>query len=91
MKKKKIAIAIIVLILLILFVPIPWGTLKEGGTRDYCALTYRIVVWNRLTEQINEDGSTGEMQKYQKTSVFWFPDNFKSIDELWEIETENNR
>lgn len=81
MKKKIILIASVILILLILFLPIPRGTYKDGGTKDYCALTYRIVVWNRL---ISPFGT------YHKTSVFWFPDNFKSIDELWEIERNDN-
>ena len=88
MKKKIIIIAIIITILLILFLPIPHGTYKDGGTKEYRALTYRIVVWNRFVDQINEDGSVGEVTKYSKTSVFWLPDNFKSIDELWEIETK---
>ena len=87
MKKRIITIVAIVLILLILFLPIPRGTYKDGGTRDYRALTYRIVVWNRLTQEINEDGSVEQNDVYHKMSVFWFPYNFKSIDELWEIET----
>ncbi len=44
-----------VLILLILFLPIPRGTYKDGGTKDYCALTYRIIVWNRLTDDSGRD------------------------------------
>ena len=91
MKKRIITIASIILILLVLFLPIPRGTYKDGGTKDYSALTYRLVVWNRLTDQIGENGSEGEIQRYHKTSVFWFPDNFKSIDELWKIEIERNR
>ncbi len=91
MKKKRIIIIAIILILLILFLPIPHGTYKDGGTRDYSALTYRIVVWNKLVSPINEDDSAKEIQVYNKTSVFWLPDNFKSIDELWKIETESNQ
>ena len=87
--KKKITVAAIVLLLLILFLPIPNGICKDGGTKDYGALTYRIVVWNRLVDQAKE--GSAEVQKYHKVSVFWFPDNFKSINELWEIETERNR
>lgn len=86
MKKKKIAIIIIVCILLILFVPVPGSTYKDGGTRDYSALTYKIVVWNRLGE-IKEDGDNLiEQDVYHKTSVYWIPDNFKSIDKLWQLE-----
>ena len=83
MKKTVIMIAIAVLLLLLLFVPIPRGTYRDGGTKDYRALTYRIVVWNRLTDGLSGD----ENGVYHKTSVFWFPHNFKSIDELWEKES----
>ena len=72
--KKKIAI---ILIILILFVPIPGGPYKDGGTKTYTALTYKVVVWNRLDEAESV---------VHKTSIHFFPDNFKSIDELWELE-----
>ncbi len=90
LKKRIIVFISIVLILLILFLPIPRGTYKDGGTRDYCALTYRIVIWNRFVEQIDENGSVEEVYTYHKTSVFWIPDNFKGIDALWKTETERN-
>ena len=49
--KKKIWIPILVVVILaILFVPIPSGVYKDGGTREYTALTYKIVDWNRLTD-----------------------------------------
>ena len=88
--KKGIIIGIIVVVLLVLFLPVPKGTYDDGGTRDYCALTYKIVVWNKLLVEVNEDGSAGEFYTYRKTSVFWIPDNFKSIDELWKIERRRN-
>lgn len=91
MKKRIITIAVILLALIILYLPIPHGTYRDGGTKDYTALTYRIVVWNRLTDEIETDAPAGEIGKYHKRSVYWFPDNFKSIDELWKIETENAR
>ena len=48
--KKKIWICIAgVVLLAILFVPIPSGTYKDGGTRAYSALTYKIVKWQRDT------------------------------------------
>ena len=87
MKKGMIIGVIVVVVLLVLFLPIPRGTYDDGGTKDYRALTYRIVAWNRLILHPNEDGSAAEPGVYHKTSVFWFPDNFKSIDELWKIET----
>ena len=74
--KKKVWIAAIALFLAVLFVPIPKGQYKDGGTREYAALTYKLVDWNRLTA----DGT------YQATKVYWFPDNFRSIDQLWAYE-----
>ena len=76
--KKKIWIPIIV-ILAILVIPIPTGVYKDGGTREYTALTYKIVNWNRLTD-------SGGI--YQKTKVYFFPYNFKSIDGLWYYEED---
>ena len=84
--KKGVIITAIILIVLVLFLPIPRGTYKDGGTKDYSALTYRIVVWNRFVDEINAKGSVSQTKIYHKASVFCFPDNLKSIDELWEIE-----
>ncbi|HOE94788.1 MAG TPA: hypothetical protein PLU97_05230 [Candidatus Cryptobacteroides sp.] len=90
MKKKTISLIIIAVFLLVLFVPIPKSAYNDGGTRDYNALAYKIVVWNKLIAETNEDGSGDAGHTYHKTSVFWFPDNFKSIDELWKIETNGH-
>ena len=77
--KKKIWIPIVIVVLLaILVIPIPTGVYKDGGTREYTALTYKIVDWNRLT---------GE-STYDKTRVYFFPYNFKSIDGLWYYEED---
>lgn len=72
-------ILIVVFALGILFVPAPTGPYDDGGTRQYCALTYKVVQWNRLTV----NGT------YKANKVYWFPNNFKTIDELWEMEQEN--
>ena len=71
-----IKVIAVILLIAILVIPIPTGVLQDGGTRIYTALTYKIVVWNRLMP----DG------KYEKTSVYWFPRNFQSIGTLWEVE-----
>ncbi len=71
--KKKIIIAFVVVLLLILFVPIPTGVLKDGGTRVYSALTYKIVDWNHIY---------GYGEIYSKTKIYPFPTNFLSIDSL---------
>jgi len=77
--KKKIWIPILVVVVLaILFTPIPTGVYKDGGTREYTSLTYKIVDWNRLT------GDT----TYDETKVYFFPYNFKSIDGLWYYEED---
>ena len=77
---KKIIITALALVLLlaVLFMPIPKSPYEDGGTREYSALTYKIVDWNRLTA----DGV------YEATKVYWFPNNFKSIDDLWTYEEQ---
>ena len=73
--KKKLWLWILagILVLALLFTPIPSGVYEDGGSREYTAFTYKIVDWNRLTT----DG------KYEATKLYWFPNNFKSIDDLW--------
>ena len=79
--KPKIWIPIIAVavLLAILFIPISRGSLDDGGTREYIALTYRIVDWNR----IYADGV------YEKTRIYFGSDRNKSIDELWQQEYAN--
>jgi uncharacterized ion transporter superfamily protein YfcC len=90
MKKKTFEILLIVIIVaLVLFVPIPRGPYDDGGTKEYVALTYRIVIWNRYNIQIDENGDVVVNEKYNKTSVFLFPDNSKNLDELWQMELDN--
>ena len=87
-KKKKIIIVIAIIVLLVLFFTIPRGTYSDGGTREYSALTYKIIKWHKLVAETNSDGSVDTEYFYNKTSVFWIPDKFKSIDELWKIDFE---
>ena len=86
MKKKITIIAAVCLVAVILFTPVSMGTLEDGGTRDYRALTYRIIKWNR-PNGISEDGT--HLEYYQKTGVYFFPYNLKDIDELFELEFKN--
>lgn len=67
---------IVGVLLAFLFIPIPSGTYDDGGTREYTALTYKIVDWHRLSN----DGA------YDPCRIYFFPKNFLSIDELWELE-----
>ena len=52
--KKKIIIVIVIIILLILIIPIPMH-LKDGGTVEYKALTYKVSKVHRLFEDGYED------------------------------------
>ena len=91
MKKRMIFPTIIVIVLLlVLFLPIPQGSYDDGGTCEYTALTYKIVKWNRLVSVYNEDGEMERVDTYTNTSVYWLPNNYKPIDELWEIEYKND-
>ena len=74
MKKKVLFAAVIIFLLLV--IPIPTGVYKDGGTKEFTALTYKIVDWNR----IYSDGI------YTKTKVYLFPLNFFSIDSLFNRE-----
>lgn len=83
MKKRRILIIVLLAAAaLILLVPRGGDLYDDGGTQTYDAPAYKIVVWNRLLGEPNENGEWF----YHKTSVFWFPNNQKSIDELWELE-----
>lgn len=74
---KKVWIPVVVFVLLaLLFVPIPIGTMDDGGTKVYSALTYKVVKWRRLVG----------IGRYEAISVYFFPNNFKSMSDLWELE-----
>lgn len=75
--KKRLWI-IIAVILAVLLIPIPSGAQKDGGTREYTALTYKVVDWNRIIGN----------GVYDETKVYFFPDNFKSLSSLWDKEEQ---
>lgn len=80
MKRKRWLILLAaVLVFAVLFVPVPKSPYRDGGTKVYSALAYQIVDWNRVTA----DGI------YEVTKIYWFPNNFKSIDDLWACEEQN--
>ena len=77
--KKKVWIFIItttmlLALLALLFVPIPGQTLDDG-TREYVALTYKIVNWHKETSNYT----------HEETVVYFGKDRSKSLDELWEM------
>lgn len=79
MKKKLIIIISCVALLLVLFLPIPSASYDDGGTREYKALTYKIVDWN----VISDDGV------YEKTRFYVGEEAYTSINALWYKESEN--
>ena len=79
MKKKIwIPIVIVVAVLAVLFVPIPQTSYDDGGTREWIALTYKIVDWNK----ISYDGL------YENTSIYFGEKRWQDIDQLWLEESE---
>lgn len=85
MRNKKFLLILIpiFIVALILFLPIPVGTMNDGGSRDFQALTYRLVRWNRIIA--SEDGV---VDYYTKWSFYPIPLCFEPIDTLWEKEVE---
>jgi hypothetical protein len=83
MKKKTLKTFLTILTIFVLLCPCPIPLIyKNGGTRDYPAILYRVVVWNVLLEDPTPEGE----YIHHRTAVYLFPVNFKSIDELWKIE-----
>ena len=92
--KKKIFITVIIVIavmlVLLLFLPYKRCYYDDGGSCEYIALTYKIVKWKRgIAIYSDEDGKIERIEIYQKTAIYWYPDNQKDLDELWEIEIGN--
>ncbi len=86
MKKRFFLLFGIGVILIALFFPFSYSSYDDGGTREYKALTYRVIAWNSLIAETDETGSFVGHSIYKNTSVFWYPDNRKSIGELWQME-----
>ncbi len=75
--RKKGILRTVLLLLAVLLIPMP-ESYKDGGTKSYTALTYKIVKWNRLGEFGEED--------FVKNSFYLFPKNFYFLDKLYEME-----
>lgn len=75
--KRKIVIICAIILILILVIPMPISPLRDGGTREYVALTYKVVDWHAFYD---------DDKILDKTSVYFFPDNFSSLTELRERE-----
>jgi len=76
--KRKLPLILLsaLVVLAVLFMPIPKAPYDDGGTREYVALTYKIVDWNR----VSADG------EYDATRLYFGADRSKTIDELWALE-----
>ncbi len=79
MKKTIIIVLSIVILLAVLVVPLPSNPYKDGTT-VYTALTYRIINWKKYSDSY---------KPYENTSVYFIPDNFASIDTLWQKEMDS--
>lgn len=62
------------MIVLVLVIPAPSSSARDGGTRTYAALTYKVVKWHHFY---------GDEELYSETKVYFFPSNFLSLDELF--------
>lgn len=74
MKKGMRNLIIAAAALAVLLIPVPTGKGVYGATREFTSLTYKIVYW--------------DVPNYEKTKIYFFPENFNSIYRLYEYEVE---
>ena len=67
--KKKVIIVMVIVVLLILLVPIPMH-LKDGGTVEYQALTYKISKVHRLTGDLEKEYEDGTIIEILGMEIF---------------------
>ncbi len=97
-KKGKRVVLIVLLLLAVLLVPIPSAPYTDGGTRTFTSLTYKIVKWNILLNKPEKPDVIGpdtaesiinfKPKYFHKTSIYFFPKNYLSLEDLYEIEKE---
>ncbi len=81
-KRRKLILIFSIVLAVILFVPWPIvSKIEDGGTKMYFALAYKVVDWKPWCSTVY-----GDSIQYRATRIYWFPDNFKSYDELLAIE-----
>ena len=73
---KKEFIIILVFAIILLFTPIK-KTYLDGGTKEYSAIMYKIIVWNKIDNYYESGYKTN-------TEIHIFPFNFRSIDYYYE-------
>lgn len=84
MKKKepkKILIAVLIGVLIVFLIPIK-TTLKDGGTKIYMSMFYKVICWHQINDEyVNEMETEGASDKepfLTGTDVYIFPFNFIS-------------
>lgn len=80
---------ITVLILAVLLIPFDVIRYADGGTVKTIAIAYAVVEWNRgknedLTVTLDQE-DLQYADEEQHTCFYFFPHNFKSYDELWDM------
>ena len=82
--KKKTVCLICAILFVVMLVPIKISQYDDGGTVKITSLTYSVVMWNKSKIHINEDGTITD-GFYESICVYLFPNNFKKLNELWEL------
>ena len=83
--KKNWKLILVFLLILLLVWPFPFPKriqYLDGGTKELVSLTYRVVWWERLESYEENDPAKAALNHTVK--VYCFPDNYKTIDTLWE-------
>lgn len=79
LEKKKILIAVLIGLLIVFMIPIK-TTLKDGGTRIYMSMFYKIVCHRALNPEydrdLQEQGYSNKERYLTGTDVYIFPFNF---------------
>ena len=85
--KKRIRVAVLAVVLaVILFMPIKKGPYLEGGTVEYCALTYRVIKWHAIDPR----DPTGASPLITETEVHVFPFNCRDLSYYLEKKLEKD-
>ncbi len=88
MKRK---VLVVIMIAVILLCPFHISVYRDGGTKVYSSLAYKVVQWKKVLSQqgddhIDSDTGLESANPYRKTRIYLLPDNFRSLDDLWESE-----
>ena len=79
--KKVLMHLFLFIVLLLLLIPFKVSKYKDGGTIEIMSMSYKIVSWNKYDDSGN---------KITKKTIYFFPQNYKSIEDLWKSSVMNN-